>query len=99
MHAIAQDSFGAVDGRHGCHTRIKQMMSTQEQFTNSLPAMTPTRFVRRDFLSAHIVEVGLLLQNQFGVEHAAAFLKDNFIHLDVAMRVLLRPSERRRHQA
>jgi hypothetical protein len=75
------------------------MMSTQEQFSSSLPAMAPTRFVRRDFLSAHIVEVGLLLQDQFGVEHAAAFLKDNFIHLDVAMRVLLRPSERRRHQA
>jgi len=75
------------------------MMSTQEQLANSMPPMTPTKFVRRDFLSAHIVEVGLLLQDQFGVEHAAAFLKDNFIHLDVAMRVLLRPSERRRHQA
>jgi hypothetical protein len=75
------------------------MMSTQEQLANSMPPMTPAKFVRRDFLSAHIVEVGLLLQDQFGVEHAAAFLKDNFIHLDVAMRVLLRPSERRRHQA
>jgi hypothetical protein len=75
------------------------MMSTQEQFVSRLPEMAPTRFVRRDFLSAHIVEVGLLLQEQFGVEHAAAFLKDNFIHLDVAMRVLLRPGERRRHQA
>jgi hypothetical protein len=75
------------------------MMSTQEQFAPSLPEISSTRFVRRDFLSAHIVEVGLLLQEQFGVEHAAAFLKDNFIHLDVAMRVLLRPNERRRHQA
>ncbi|RYE79910.1 MAG: hypothetical protein EOO80_05205 [Oxalobacteraceae bacterium] len=75
------------------------MMSTQEHHVSSTPEMAPTRFVRRDFLSAHIVEVGLLLQEQFGVEHAAAFLKDNFIHLDVAMRVLLRPSERRRHQA
>ena len=73
-------------------------MSTQQQFAIPTQAMPPTRFVRRDFLSAHIVEVGLLLQEQFGVEHAAAFLKDNFIHLDVAMRVLLRPSERRRHQ-
>ena len=74
-------------------------MSTQQQVATSMPTMQPTRFVRRDFLSAHIVEVGLLLQDQFGVEHAAAFMKDNFIHLDVAMRVLLRPSERRRHQA
>lgn len=56
----------------------------------------PPRFLRRDFLSAHIVETGLTLQKQFGTEHAASFLKDNFIHLDVAMRVLLRPSERRR---
>lgn len=75
------------------------MMSTQEQYAPSLPEFASTRFVRRDFLSAHIVEVGLLLQEQFGVEHAAAFLKDNFIHLDVAMRVLLRPNERRRHHA
>lgn len=73
------------------------MMNTQEQFSPSLSEFSSTKFVRRDFLSAHIVEVGLLLQEQFGVEHAAAFLKDNFIHLDVAMRVLLRPNERRRH--
>jgi hypothetical protein len=55
--------------------------------------------VRRDFLSAHIVETGIMLQQKHGTEHAAAFLKDNFIHLDVAMRVLLRPSERRRPAA
>jgi len=73
-------------------------MSIQEYIATRTPAIPPTRFVRRDFLSAHIVEVGILLQEQFGVEHAAAFLKDNFIHLDVAMRVLLRPSERRRTQ-
>ena len=73
-------------------------MNTQEQIAISTPPAAPPKFVRRDFLSAHIVEVGILLQDQFGVEHAAAFLKDNFIHLDVAMRVLLRPSERRRAQ-
>jgi hypothetical protein len=99
MHETAAGNLDASYRRHRCHTRIKQMMSTQEHFDSSTPEMMPTRFVRRDFLSAHIVEVGLLLQEQFGVEHAAAFLKDNFIHLDVAMRVLLRPSERRRHQA
>jgi hypothetical protein len=74
-------------------------MNTQEQIAVSPVPVAPPRFARRDFLSAHIVEVGILLQEQFGVEHAAAFLKDNFIHLDVAMRVLLRPSERRRQQA
>ena len=74
-------------------------MNTQEQIAISTPPVAPPRFVRRDFLSAHIVEVGILLQDQFGVEHAAAFLKDNFSHLDVAMRVLLRPSERRRPQS
>jgi GR25 family glycosyltransferase involved in LPS biosynthesis len=58
--------------------------------------IAPPRFVRRDFLSAHIVETGIMLQKQYGTEHAAAFLKDNFVHLDVAMRVLLRPAERRR---
>jgi hypothetical protein len=83
----------------GGHKRtIPKMSIPQEQNAAIMPAIPPTRFVRRDFLSAHIVEVGILLQEQFGVEHAAAFLKDNFIHLDVAMRVLLRPSERRRPQ-
>lgn len=75
------------------------IMTTQEQIAISTIPAAATRFARRDFLSAHIVEVGILLQDQFGVEHAAAFLKDNFIHLDVAMRVLLRPAERRRPQA
>lgn len=98
MHETVPGGLDHVGRRYSCHTRIKQMMSTQEQFASTLPEIRLTRFVRRDFLSAHIVEVGLLLQEQFGVEHAAAFLKDNFIHLDVAMRVLLRPSERRRHQ-
>jgi hypothetical protein len=98
MHETVPGGLDHVGRRYSCHTRIKQMMSTQEQFASTLPEIRSTRFVRRDFLSAHIVEVGLLLQEQFGVEHAAAFLKDNFIHLDVAMRVLLRPSERRRHQ-
>lgn len=55
------------------------------------------RFLRRDFLSAHVVEVGISLQEQFGTKYAAAFLKDNFIHLDVATRVLLRPAQRRQY--
>jgi hypothetical protein len=70
-------------------------MKIENQATVSEKGIPP-RFVRRDFLSAHIVETGLTLQTQFGTEHAASFLKNNFIHLDVAMRVLLRPSERRR---
>lgn len=78
--------------------RMDTIMITQENIVISTRPVALPRFVRRDFLSAHIIEVGILLQNQFGVEHAAAFLKNNFIHLDVAMRVLLRPSERRRPQ-
>jgi hypothetical protein len=57
-------------------------------------AATP-RFLRRDFQSAHVVEVGISLQQQFGTRHAAAFLKDNFITLDIATRVLLYPDRRR----
>ncbi|MGI4848107.1 MAG: hypothetical protein ACRYGK_08230 [Janthinobacterium lividum] len=60
-------------------------------------AASPQRFLRRDFLSAHVVEVGISLQEQFGTKYAAAYLKDNFIHLDVAQRVLLNPAQRRRY--
>jgi hypothetical protein len=73
-------------------------MSIDNQTAVHEKVIPPPRFVRRDFLSAHIVETGIMLQQQYGTEHAAAFLKDNFIHLDVAMRVLLRPAERRRPQ-
>jgi hypothetical protein len=64
-----------------------------------MSALPHQRFLRRDFLSAHVVEVGISLQEQFGTKYAAAFLKDNFIHLDVAQRVLLNPSQRRKYSS
>jgi hypothetical protein len=78
----------------GCEEDVSMNTDNGTAFQEKL--IPPPRFVRRDFLSAHIVETGIMLQKQYGTEHAAAFLKDNFIHLDVAMRVLLHPSGRRR---
>jgi len=54
-----------------------------------------TQFLRRDFLSARIVDTGIAMQEQCGTRPAADFLKDNFIALNVAMRVLLHPHQRR----
>lgn len=51
--------------------------------------------VRRDFFSANIVELGIALQKEFGTTHAARFMKDNWISIDVALRVLLHPALRR----
>lgn len=51
--------------------------------------------LRRDFFSANIVELGIALQKEFGTGHAARFMKDNWISIDVAMRVLLYPARRR----
>ncbi|MDB5841362.1 MAG: hypothetical protein JWQ23_3314 [Herminiimonas sp.] len=61
------------------------------------PVSPGAHFVRRDFFSANIVELGISLQQDFGTKYAAKFLKDNWISIDVAARVLLRPAERRRY--
>jgi hypothetical protein len=42
------------------------------------------------------VDLGISLQERFGAEYAAAFLKQNGISIEVAIRVLSRPAERRR---
>jgi len=50
---------------------------------------------RRDFFRANIVELGINLQKERGTAYAARFMKDNWISLDVATRVLLYPTRRR----
>lgn len=50
---------------------------------------------RPDNITAAIVEKGIAMIGAHGMEAAAAFLLDNKIPVDVAKRVLMRPSERR----
>lgn len=56
----------------------------------------PVGLMRRDFTTAALVEEGIALQEQAGTKFAAVFLDYKGVPVDVALRVLLRPAERRK---
>lgn len=60
------------------------------------PVLPKPRFWRHDYRSARIVDVGISLQGRFGANYAAAFLKENGINVEVALRVLSNPEKRRK---
>lgn len=53
--------------------------------------------MRHDTVSEQTVEVGIRLQDLLGTSDAAKFLKNNVIHIEVALRVLLHPERRRQN--
>lgn len=55
-----------------------------------------TGFMRRDMTTAALVEQGIALQNQAGTKYAAVFLDYKGVPVDIALRVLLHPNQRRR---
>ncbi|MES2831169.1 MAG: hypothetical protein V4695_04165 [Pseudomonadota bacterium] len=56
----------------------------------------PVGLMRRDFATAALVEEGIALQEQAGTKFAAVFLDYKGIPVEIALRVLLRPGERRK---
>ncbi len=52
---------------------------------------------RLDWSKAKDVEEGINLQSQHGTDFAASYLKSKKIDLDVALRVLTHPGERRHY--
>jgi hypothetical protein len=58
----------------------------------SLPDST-----RRDIVKAYAVEIAINIVALVGARQAAAFLYKYKVDLDVALRVLLRPSQRRNY--
>ncbi|RJF98572.1 hypothetical protein [Noviherbaspirillum saxi] len=51
---------------------------------------------RPDLETATNVELGIMMQETAGTQRATEFLKKKMVPVDVTMRVLLRPSERRK---
>jgi hypothetical protein len=51
--------------------------------------------VRGDRVSAELVEKGIALQEACGTRYAAKYLKSQWISINVALRVLARPAQRR----
>lgn len=52
---------------------------------------------RLDWSKAHDVEEGISMQSKQGTDVAASYLKSKKIDLDVALRVLAHPGERRHY--
>ena len=50
---------------------------------------------RLDWVKAKVVEEGITLQSVHGTDFAAAYLKSAKVDIDVAIRVLAHPNERR----
>jgi hypothetical protein len=59
--------------------------------------MSPVRTRRTDSVKAAIVEKGIQLQDRVGTELAAHYLKSHNVGLEVGLRALNRPKERRHH--
>ena len=53
---------------------------------------------RLDWSKAKAIEEGLKLQSMHGTDRAAAFLKSEQVDLDIALRVLAHPLERRHYK-
>jgi len=74
----------------------EEIMSTQNQSHAEVWAV-PQPFSRRtDMETAKIVNQGILFQERIGIDYAAAYLSCRGVSVDVALRVLSRPWERRR---
>ncbi|MBC7414147.1 MAG: hypothetical protein H7327_04335 [Herminiimonas sp.] len=52
---------------------------------------------RQDWTSARFVEEAISIQFVYGTRYAASFMKNRMIDIDVALRVLLNPAQRRNH--
>lgn len=52
---------------------------------------------RLDWVKAKVVEEGITLQSVHGTDFAAAYLKSAKVDIDVAIRVLAHPHERRHY--
>jgi hypothetical protein len=72
-------------------------MSQPTQQKDKMWTFPETVPARADLVSAELVEKGIKLQHIRGTDCAADYLKANGIGIDVAIRVLSRPSKRRKY--
>jgi hypothetical protein len=81
-----------------CSATPREKGTPMNAITESgLQADDQTRFdcLRRNRATAEIIEKGIALQENRGTRHAAEYFRQKMIGLDLASRVLLRPTERR----
>ncbi len=71
------------------------MTDPGEQHNNQIPELTHVVAARRDIVKLCTVEIAISLNSLLGTRVAAEFLKKHQVDLDMALRVLLRPEQRR----
>ncbi len=71
------------------------MKQRRKQLQGNFFGLEPTQLSRRDFLSAQMVEIGIVIQQVQGTEQAAQYLMSKRVDLEVAVRVLAHPARRR----
>jgi hypothetical protein len=72
-------------------------MSIQQKTGTTKQDLSWLNRSRHDIVQAYPIEIAISIVRQLGTRHAAAFLKKYTVDIDVALRVLLRPSQRRRY--
>ena len=73
------------------------MMSQQHELTHERQGMPRPYSRRQDVETAVIVNQAILFQERVGTDYAAAYLSCRGVSIDIAIRVLSRPWERRRY--
>jgi hypothetical protein len=71
-------------------------MNPQEQHNPGVRAVPVPYSRRTDVETAKIVNQGILFQARIGTDYAAAYLSCKGISVEIAMRVLARPWQRRK---
>lgn len=70
-------------------------MPQQKQNFGHGSMSVPAYLSRRDFISAQLVEIGIVIQCIQGTKSAAQYFRSKQVDMDVALRVLSQPSRRR----
>ena len=73
-----------------------EQRSTLENDPRTAPGEGGRASGRHDLVSEQTVEIGIRLQDVLGTSDAALFLRNNVIAIEVALRVLLEPKQRRK---
>lgn len=74
----------------------EEMMDKQNTLNDNSEEFADSSVRRQDVETARIVNQGIMFQERAGTDCAAAYLKNLGISLDVALRVLARPTDRRK---
>ncbi|MBS1169816.1 MAG: hypothetical protein H6R01_734 [Burkholderiaceae bacterium] len=67
----------------------------QQQFGSNLRAIPIPHSRRQDIETAKIVSQGIRYQQKLGTDFAASYMRTRGVKMDVALRVLSRPHQRR----